>query len=277
MSDIKIIALDLDNTLLNSKKELSPKNAAALCNAAALGIEIVPTTGRFYKGMPECIRSLPFLHYAITINGAQVYDIAKDTAVARAEIALPQSLEIMAYLDQLPVIYDCYQENWGYMTASMQERALSFVPDPHYRKMVRQLRSPVPDLKDYIQSRGVGVQKIQLFTDDVALRNRLLVDLAAQFPDTAVSSAVPINVEINAANAHKGNAIRALADYLGYDMAQTMGFGDGLNDLTMLRETGIGVAMGNACPEALAAADYVTIDCDDDGVAHAIEKLILNN
>ncbi len=70
--DIHLIALDLDGTLLNSKKQLSPRNLAALTRAAELGIEIVPATGRFYGGMPDFIRALPFLHYALTINGAQV-------------------------------------------------------------------------------------------------------------------------------------------------------------------------------------------------------------
>ena len=73
MPDIRLITLDLDGTLLNSKKELSPENAAALQWAADQGIEIVPNTGRFFDGMPEVIRNLPYLHYAITINGAQVY------------------------------------------------------------------------------------------------------------------------------------------------------------------------------------------------------------
>ena len=63
MSDIRLIALDLDGTLLNSSKELSKANADALAHAAARGIEIVPTTGRFFSGMPECIRALPYLHY----------------------------------------------------------------------------------------------------------------------------------------------------------------------------------------------------------------------
>ncbi len=275
MPEIRLITLDLDGTLLNSSKALSPRNAAALAAAAARGVEIVPTTGRFFGAMPECIRTLPFLHYAITINGAQVYDIANDRAIARAEMPTALALDIMTALDRLPVIYDCYQENWGYMTASMQETALEFVPDVHYQKMVRELRTPVPELKEFLRQRQLGVQKIQLFTPQVSLRNRLLKELAEQFPATAVSSAVPNNVEINAADANKGSAIRALAAHLGLDMSQTMGFGDGLNDLTMLRDTGIGVAMGNGCPEALAIADVITATCDEDGVAQAIETYVL--
>ena len=272
-SNIRLIALDLDGTLLNTNKELSPRNAAALERAAAQGVEIVPTTGRFFTGMPEVIQKLPYLHYAITINGAQVYDIARDCAVARTEMPVDLALRIMEYLDRQPVVYDCYQENWGYMTRDFQLHIDDFTPDPHYREMVRRLRTPVPELKAWLKERNRGVQKIQLFTPDPELRKKLLKDLAEEFPEAAVTSSVPTNIEINAADAHKGRALQQLADYLGLDISQTAAFGDGLNDVTMLRQAGLGVAMANAWPEALAAADVVTASCDEDGVARELEKL----
>ena len=75
MPDYRIIALDLDGTLLNSNKELTDRSRAVLEKAAAAGIEIVPTTGRFYKGMPDAIRQLPFIRYIIAMNGAEVRDL----------------------------------------------------------------------------------------------------------------------------------------------------------------------------------------------------------
>ena len=84
--DIKIVALDLDGTLLDSAKRLSEANRAALADAAAKGVLIVPTTGRFFGMMPECIRDLPFVRYAITVNGAQVFDRATDAALVREEM-----------------------------------------------------------------------------------------------------------------------------------------------------------------------------------------------
>ena len=119
MNSVKLLALDLDGTLLNSQKELTPRTRDALYAAAEAGVEIVPTTGRFFTGMPEVIQKLPFLHYAITINGAQVYDIRAEKAVSRAEIPLETALRVLEYLDGFPVIYDCYQDNWGWMTRSM--------------------------------------------------------------------------------------------------------------------------------------------------------------
>ena len=88
--DIRIIALDLDGTLLDSQKRLSEANRAALAAAAEKGILVVPTTGRFFGMMPAVVRDLPFVRYAITVNGAEVYDRVEDKVIAREEI--PRSM-----------------------------------------------------------------------------------------------------------------------------------------------------------------------------------------
>ena len=272
MPEIRLISLDLDGTLLNSRKELSPENAAALQWAADQGIEIVPTTGRFFGGMPEIIRNLPYLHYAITVNGAQVYDVRSDVGIAKAEIPVERAVALMAYLDQFPVIYDCFMDNWGWMTRSLQEQAEEFAPNEHYAKMLKELRTPVDELKAFLTERGHNIQKAQFFAKDMALRSRMMREIPELFPDLIVSSAVVNNVEINDKNAHKGNAIRQLAAHLGLDMSQVLAFGDGSNDITMLQEAGIGVCMENGLDSVKAVADYITDSCDNDGVAKAIYR-----
>lgn len=270
MHDIRVIALDLDGTLLDSAKNLSAANRAALAAAAAKGIHVVPTTGRFFGGMPESVRALPFVRYAITVNGAQVYDRATDTALAREELPLSVALAVMRYLDGFDVIYDCYQDNWGRMTAAMQARAADYAPDAHYLKMIRELRKPYPDLKAHLEEEGRDVQKIMLFARDLAVRERIAEGLKARFPQLAVSSSTPNNLELNSANAHKGLALKRFAESLGLGLENCMAFGDGANDLSMVRMAGLGVAMANACPAVLAAADYVTLSNDADGVAAAL-------
>ncbi len=275
MPDVRLIALDLDGTLLNSAKELSPRNRTALARAAEKGVHIVPSTGRFFEGMPEFIRRLPFVRYAITINGAAVYDALEKRDIYAAEMPVSQATEIMAYLDTLPVIYDCYMDNWGWMTASMRDRAAEFAPNEHYVKMIRELRRPVPELKAFLREKGRGVQKVQLFTRDEALRQRLLRELEGNFPGIIVSSSVPRNIEINQEKANKGDAMLALARHLGIGQAQTAAFGDGLNDVPMLTTAGIGVAMANAPADIQALADRVTDSCDADGVAKTIEEWLV--
>lgn len=269
---IRLIALDLDGTLLDTRKRLSDENRAALERAARAGIHIVPTTGRFFDGMPEAVKNLPFIRYAITINGAEVADRQTGEELYQSNIPLARALELMCYLDTLPVIYDCYQDNAGWISEHLKAKIDGMVKDPHFRKMLHDLRKPVTELKAFVSERGRDVQKIQFFIPTPELRLELLEKLPEMFPDLAISSSVSENIEVNAAGATKGKALLGLAERLGIPREGTMAFGDGLNDLSMLEAAGFGVAMENACVEAKAAADYITLSCDDHGVARAIEK-----
>ncbi len=274
MADIKLIALDLDGTLLDSKKQLPEENAAALTRAAQAGICIVPSTGRFYGGMPEAVRALPFVRYVITINGAQVFDAQTGTGIYQAEMSNDRAVEIMRFLDTKDVIYDCYKDNWGFMTAALQEKTAEYAPNPHYYRMIKDLRRPVPELKAYLREVGGGVQKVQVFCKNQAVRDVISDELRRRFTGIAVSSSLPTNIEINDERANKGDALLALAAHLGIAREQTMAFGDGSNDIPMLQAAGIGVCMANGCEESLAAADRVTVTNDEFGVARVIDEIL---
>lgn len=272
--DIKLICFDLDGTFLDDKKNIPPENLRALELAASKGAAIVPATGRIYNGIPESLRSLPFMRWFITVNGAYLYDAANDTAAARAEISLDRAIAFYEYADTIGVPYDCYQDNWGYMTAWMLDWAADHIPDPGIRRLVTGLRTPVPELKAWLRDKGADVQKLQLYFEDMGLRARQLRELPERFPDFSVSSSVPFNIEINAKNATKGHALLTLCNLLGIDPARSMAFGDGTNDLDMLQNAGVGVAMANAAPELLEATDYITATNNEAGVAKAIERFL---
>lgn len=278
MKKAGIIALDLDGTLLNSNKALSRVNLQVLEKAAAKGFVIVPTTGRFYGGMPDFIKALPFVDYVITINGAQVQDLAEKKTVYRAELPWQQAVSIMKWLDEFPVIYDCYMDNSAFMTEAMKLKIDETIHDVHYQKMFHELRQPVPELKAFIKGRGIhgaGVQKTQFFTAFPEVKQQIMEELPKRFANLAVSSSHIQNIEINQSRANKGEALMALAEYLEIPKEKTFAFGDGLNDLSMIQQAGIGIAMANGCSEVKAAADYITASNDEDGVAKAIEKYCL--
>ena len=285
MNDIRIIALDLDGTLLDSEKRLSVVNRAALERAAEKGVLIVPTTGRFFGMMPPAVRDLPFVRYAITINGAQVYDRETDTAIVRDEIPLDMALGVMEVLDRFDVIYDCYRQNWGWMTAALQEKAADYATNEHYLKMVREFRKPVPELKAHLKATANDgdVQKIMLFARNTQVSDlssqvldAIRLELAARFPEIKVTSSTWNNIELNIRTAHKGNALKRFAEHLGLGLANCMAFGDGMNDFTMVEAAGLGVAMANAEPEVKRVAKWIAPSNDDDGVAAGLEEWVLN-
>ena len=269
---IRLIALDLDGTLLDSDKRIPPENYRALERAHRAGALIIPATGRYFAAMPEAVRALPFLRYAITINGARVSNADDSEVLYTADLPLAQALELMRWLDTMPVIYDCYMDNTGWMTEAMQRRAAEFSPDQHYLKMLRELRTPVPELKDFLARRGHDVQKVQFFTNDLDLRAEVLRTCAARFPGTVASASCPNNVEINHVDATKGAALLGLCKALDIDPAETMAFGDGLNDIPMLQTAGVGVAMGNAWDEVKSAVSNVTLSNDEAGVAAMVDR-----
>ncbi len=276
MPDLKIIALDLDGTLLDSRKRLSDVNRGALARAAERGALVVPTTGRFFGMMPQVIRDLSFVRYAITVNGAQVYDRETDAAIVREEIPRAMALEVMRLLDGFDVIYDCYRSNWGWMSEAFKAKAADYATDEHYLKMVNDFRRGVPDLKRHLEETAAegDVQKIMLFArlngpKDVT--RRITEAVNARFPEIKVTSTTWNNLELNIAGAHKGVALRRFAEHLGLTLANCMALGDGRNDLTMIEAAGVGVAMANAHPDVLAAADYVSLSNDENGVAAALE------
>ncbi len=272
---IKLIAFDLDGTFLDDKKNIPPENLRALEEAAARGVLVVPATGRIYTGIPETLRTLPFMRWYITVNGSYVYDAVDDRAAARAEVPLDRALTFYEYCDTLGILYDCYQDNWGFMTADMLEIASRVIPDPGIRRLIVTLRTPVPELKTYLREKGADVQKLQLYFTDMELRARMLRELPGRFPDMSVSSSVPFNIEVNAGTATKGQALETLCGLLGIERGESMALGDGTNDLDMLEKAGVGVAMANADPALLRAADYVTGNNNEGGFAQAVEKFVL--
>lgn len=272
---IKLLCFDLDGTFLDDRKNIPPENIRALELAAARGVWIVPATGRIYTGLPEALRLPPYMRWYITVNGAYVYDAREDRTAVRAEIPLDVALRFYEYADTLDALYDCYQDNWGFMTADMLAAAARTIPDPGIRKLIVELRTPVPELKEYLRQKGEPLQKLQLYFEDMDLRARELRELPGRFPELSISSSVPFNIEINARAATKGQAMLALCEILGVRREECMAVGDGSNDLDMIQNAGVGVAMANGEPELRAAADYVTATNNAAGFAKAVEKFVL--
>ena len=271
---IKLILSDLDGTLLTSEKIISPATLAALERAADMGVHIVPSSGRFFEGMPAQVRDLPFVRYAIEVNGAWVRDVREDRVIYRAEMTADEVLEVYDYLDTLPVVYDTYRESRGYMEAAMHARLDEFLSTFSQPERVKALRRPVENLRQVIARENWRSQRVQAYFNDLELMREQQTALQERFPRLRITNSNPTTLEITAGGASKGQALGALCRHLGIDIRDTMAFGDRDNDTDMLVAAGIGVAMGNAVEELKAVADYITDSNDEDGIARAIERFV---
>ena len=268
---VRLVAFDLDGTLFNDKKEVTPETFRTLERAAEMGIEIVPSTGRFWNAIPDNIKALKFVRYALTLNGAAIFDVKAGKVIAEFTIPTLRAETLCHVFDDLGVIYDFVAEGKGYMRHDNYERLHEVMVAEWQTKIVRDMRSPVDDVYGTLNGKS-GVQKMQIYTLDKELRENLLKSLPYVFPKLLFTSSVPNNIEINDTKANKGGGLKFLAEYLGIPMNETLAFGDGLNDITMIEAAGIGVAMENAVDEVKAVADYVTLDCNNDGVAEGIKR-----
>ena len=266
----KLIAFDLDNTLLNTKKEVTPETLRVLERAASLGMEIVPVTGRIWSAVPDSVKSMKFVRYAVTLNGAEIFDVVKNKTLAENLLSVERGITMCHVCDDLGVVYDCIADGVRFMKRECYDNVESISSGEWQTKIIRDSAKPVDDIIAEL-AKTRGVQKMQIYTLDMTLRENLLHALPVVFPKALFTSSVANNIEINDLAANKGDGLRLLAEKLNIPMSATMAFGDGLNDLSMIRAAGIGVAMGNACREVLEIADHVTSDCDHDGVAEGIK------
>lgn len=277
--NVKLIAFDLDGTLFDNDKRLPAENLAALRAAYDAGILLVPATGRILKALPDELLALGLFRYFIFANGAEIYDLQEQRALHRARIDPELAVRFCEYMDTLPVLYDCYRGERGYMTAWMYEAAPDFFEtEPHILKLVKSLRLPVPDLKENISAVHEPLEKLQMYfrPEHMEERARQLQEVPKRFPELIASSSLRNNIEINSVFAGKGNALKKLCELLQINRADSVAFGDGLNDADLLLAAGRGCAMENAVPSLKECADVIVENNNDAGVGKEIFRLLQN-
>ena len=270
--DIRIIGLDLDDTTFNREKIITPRVRQAIAAAIAKGIKVLPATGRPLKGIPEEVWSLPGLEYALTSNGAHVFELAGETTLHSDCFSAKSALELIEIVRTL----DCYPAVYINGEAFAEPQDLSPIKDqvsPEIFRYFKDSRIKIPSFEKLIKESAHPVEKVTLYFPDKQERDRGRA-LFESRSDTCVTSSIENNLEVNTATANKGSGLLALGRKLGFDATQIMGIGDSDNDIEMLKTVGFGVAMGNAADNVKAVADHVTLSCEEDGVAIAIESIL---
>ena len=252
---IKLVAIDIDGTLLNEKREITLEVKEAIAKAVAQGVAIVLCTGRPLPGVKEQLDELDLFQendYVITYNGALVQQTKSGKIIARHGLTHEDFLEIEVMArrvgSHLHSIDDkaIYTPNRDISAYTIHEASLV--------KMPLKYRTP------------------EEMTPDMNLVARLPQAFREKY--TTVKSA-PYYFEVLNKEASKGAAVANLAQHLGIAQDEIMAIGDNENDLSMIEYAGLGVAMGNAIPLVKEAANVITTTNDEHGVAEAIKKYVL--
>ena len=271
-AQIKLLIVDIDGTIAGSSNQVSSRVKHAIEAAQAQGVRVGIATGRMYKSAlrfhHEIGADLPLIAY----QGAWIQDPATGVTHRHLPVPIEIAQELIDYFEQ----------------SHLRDKLSIHV----YRDDCLYVREINPDTEAYVGRSGVEViaapdlrtvlterpTKILAMSEDIALIQSLLTELRQRYTpaDLHVTTSVPIFLETTQAGVNKGNAIDYLVKLLGIKAENVLAIGDNYNDVEMLAYAGIGVAMGNAPEDVQSLGDWVAPHVDEDGVAVAIEKFILN-
>ena len=265
---IRLIASDLDGTLLVGHEEVTERTAAAIGAAFDAGVVVVAATGRQFPQLPDPVMASG-IRYVVASNGAIGVDLADQTVLFEDLLAPEVAADIVAHLtSELEGVRFSAVRDAGARHAA--EQGYLDLVDPVERTQWTEIIQPAS------LSEVVGQPTLKLTVRHPSLTaDDLLAVLEASGLNGfhATTSGAPF-LEIQGAGVTKASGVARLCALLGYEAADVMAAGDARNDVELLAWAGFGVAMGNAVPEALAAADWTTTDNDEDGLALVIEQVL---
>ncbi len=295
---VRLVALDLDGTLLNRRSQITPRTRSAVLTASQQGVVVVPATGRALATLPPEVAQLPGVRYVLTTNGAAVWDLGSEPMSSvysryadaeKRQITQPVCLLQRLFPPQKArEVFGLCQQYEGELTVFSDGRAIKDreSQDLAAARMARHCSTEadqpydgrftvVPDLAEWMSREAHAIEKFCLFFGS-AEKAQAALPAFRQLKGVEVVQGSPDNVEVTAQGVDKGEALLALADQLGIPRSETMAVGDSENDRALLEKAGVSAAMANAMPSIQALADYVSqADCDADGVAELFEKLVL--
>ncbi|MDF7672391.1 Cof-type HAD-IIB family hydrolase [Lactobacillus sp. ESL0701] len=287
---IKLVACDLDGTLFNSKVTISDENIAAIRAAQDNGIEFLIATGRAPKQSRAVIRNYGLRTGFININGALVYD---ENDTLQVKHALPKQKVIAAanILRKHNIYFEIvtadhiYSEDISKRVFNLAHSLITLNPKLSFKQAVAISGGSnamlnmtwVNNFEQLLRDPEIEVMKIIGFDSrGPALLTKIKQELAL-ISDLAITSSSAINIEINDSHAKKGTALLDYAKKKGIKRDEVAAIGDNLNDESMIRDAGVGVAMGNAVPKIKELAQIETKTNNEDGVGYILRKFIKDN
>jgi len=268
----KMLVTDMDYTLLNKEKKVSDRNREALKKAIEKGVHMVVATGRIYTSARIYARLLGLDTPIIASNGAIIKDASK--TIFKDILSQDTVREMLRLCHKYGVYCHFFTENTIY-SEKLINVSLRYTEWNKYMGEEDQVKIRiVDDGEEIIEAAKSEVLKAVVFDDDDEKIQKLR-DGIMETGIVSVSQSMKHNLEVMNKGVTKGNAVRILAQMYGINREEVIAIGDNENDISMIEYAGLGIAMGNAEECLKRAADHVTGDYQEDGVAEAIEKFIL--
>lgn len=268
---IKLIAIDIDGTLLNSQKILTEEVRAALDQAKAQGVRIVLSTGRPLPGVKGLLKELDLFEdndFVITYNGSLVQKTKTEEIISSYQLTHDDYLDIDYLARKLGV--RLYSETDDTIYTSNRDISKYVIFETALENMPLKYRTQEEITSD------LNIIKM-IMIDEPELLDEIIPKIPQSFWDKyTIVKSLPSFLEFMHKEVHKGIALNRLADHLGFDRSEIMAIGDNENDLTMIEYAGLGVAVANVTKNVKNAADHITLSNDEHGVAEAINKYVLN-
>ena len=287
----KLIAIDLDGTLLNSYGIVSDENKKILKNAINNGIEIVLASGRSSNSVKNIANELGNLKYTICGNGSLVYDLQNEEIIYDKFIDKRKALQIISICEQNSIYYNVYTENM--VIAKTLENNVLFYHQENANKteskktkinLVQDIYSYVSNLKnENILKFTISDRSNIIFNSIIRklreIKNIDVLDVAHMSRKIIKSGTEDVSLdyyytEITNEGVDKWNSIKWLCSKLGIAETDVMAIGDNINDKLMIENAGLGIAMGNSNPFIKSIADKVVANNNEDGVAEAISEIL---
>lgn len=268
----KLIALDMDGTVLTSEKVISPRTKAAMEKALEAGKEVLFATGRCPSEMTEHIRAFPSMNYAMCLSGALIFDVKSGQPLSAVTISRDLAEQVLNLADQLDAMVNIYAGPDVFVEKRRQGN-MEYFNCQCFAALYDACAVWVDDIRSVLDLKEDQIYKINLYCHDQANWEKggeLLKDLPLNY-----ASGIPMNFEISPHGVNKGMGLETLSRVTGIPLSEMIAVGDEGNDFEMVQTAGLGVAMGNAIERIKAIADEVTADCDHDGVAEVIERYLL--
>jgi hypothetical protein len=265
----KILALDIDGTLLNTKKEITPAVAAAVSRLQDAGIPVLIASGRPMQGIRHVADGLHMNErggYILSFNGGRITEYKSGEVIYSKPVSQKYYKEVIEYADTLDASILTYDG----------DEIITEKPDNKYvdieSSVVRMPVRKVENLYETIVRDNVAVDKFLIVGEPEYMISQV-EKMAEHFKGRLnVFQSEPFFIEVVPLGIDKASSLGVLLDRLGMTREELAACGDGKNDVTMIDYAGMGIAMENACDEVKAVADYITDSCDNDGVAKAIDK-----